>query len=209
MPYLIRLKSFDPEFRPFLMTVTRAFYCWPEQQSDKMLADKNPIILYAGSVGEAVSLKLEIESAVLPDFLTTSSLDFQDAHWREAYRWRSLPKGCRACDIELDREIRYSLRLTSIERQFFKPVIAAIRLTTRLPLDVVSRYVKHPPSTLKVGLRLETAQAIQRYIEQGFYPSADALPELRNHDPDFWANPLSWPRPSEKCCSVELIEQPG
>lgn len=211
MPYLLRVKSFDPQFRPFLITVARAFSCSSADQAEELLDEPNPFIVYAGSVGEAVSLKLEIQSGILPDFLTSSSLDFQEPRWRDACTWPPVPKDNQVCDIELEREIRYSLTLTSVKREFIKPVIAAIRLQIRLPLDVVARYVKHPPAMFKPWLLLPTAEAIKQRVETGFYPSPNDLPDLRKQDPDFWANPASWPRPTqgETCCSVELAEHPG
>src|SRR5579863_542810 len=65
------LKSFDPRYRPFLIAITRAEYCWDQEYSEQLLEEADPCLfrIHCDDEADAESLKSHIETARMFEWL--------------------------------------------------------------------------------------------------------------------------------------------
>jgi hypothetical protein len=103
----------------------------------------------------------------------------------------------------------YSLRLISYDGRFLLPTVSAIRSVVQLGLKETADLVRSAPVTIMTDLDLDTAQNLQNEIEPVFFPSSIPRRKRRDNKPRT-RDPALWRRPAEgeKCCVVEIIQQP-
>jgi hypothetical protein len=104
MVFDFHLKSFDPRYRSFLLTITRAEYCWDQRFSEELLEETDPCLfrIYCDDEADAEWLKSHIETARMFEWLYYTPHINPHPSWTPQ-SWPPLAKGQRCCRVELRR----------------------------------------------------------------------------------------------------------
>ncbi len=191
MPFHIHLKSVNERFKSQvidnLMKITGQSH-----EETTLLIERAPrrSILIVRSRGRAQRIKNHLEEGTLRP--VRLRLRLNEKH----------------CEVYIQREIRYAVRIVSVDNRFLRPTASVLAQVPYFGRGSAFAVARSAPSKLANAKSIEEARELKAKLEAGDFSIS---PKHLKRDPaELWGDPSTWLRPAdgERCCVVEIIERP-